>query len=149
MDSQQKELIGRAHLEMRLLQNGFEVASPARDRGIDLIAYSDEPGKPFQAVPIQMKAATKRSFAVERKYERRGIVFAYVWHILETPRLFLVPYKEAVALLPESSRQRDTWKNKGKWNISRPSKALATELLAYEDNFDVLRNAMSQMPASL
>jgi hypothetical protein len=40
-DTQVIELIGRNRLGSEILRDGLEVAVPARDRGIDLIAYSD------------------------------------------------------------------------------------------------------------
>ena len=39
VDSQLIEIIGRNRLINELLRGGLEVATPLRDRGIDLIAY--------------------------------------------------------------------------------------------------------------
>jgi hypothetical protein len=44
MDTQLTELIGRNWLVNELLRAGLEVATPLRDRGIDLIAYFDLEG---------------------------------------------------------------------------------------------------------
>jgi hypothetical protein len=140
LDKQQIELIGRAHLEMRLLQAGFEVARPARDKGIDLIAYTDVPGEPFHARPIQMKAASGKIFSLNRNYEGRGIVYAYLWDVLQHPRLFLVPYETAVGMLPAESAQTASWQQ-GQWYTGRPSAELRGHLERYEDNFDALRPA--------
>jgi len=41
MDDQLLEIVGKHRLTESLLDAGIEVAFPARDRGIDLIAYSD------------------------------------------------------------------------------------------------------------
>ena len=54
VDSQVIELLGRNRLVSELLRAGLEVAIPARDRGIDLIAYLDlidppDPAKPAAA----------------------------------------------------------------------------------------------------
>ena len=76
LDTQVIELLGRNRLVSELLRAGLEVAVPARDRGIDLIAYldlidpQDEAKDPasagrvqrFAARPIQMKAASQQSF---------------------------------------------------------------------------------------
>jgi hypothetical protein len=61
LDSQRVELIGRSKLEAQLIRNGFEVARPHRDRGIDLIAYLDRAGR-LSAAPIQMKASSGERF---------------------------------------------------------------------------------------
>jgi hypothetical protein len=62
MDAQVIELAGRNWLASELQRAGIEVARPERDRGIDLIAYSDldERVAKFVARPIQMKASGLR-----------------------------------------------------------------------------------------
>ena len=67
MDDQLLELCGRHRLTESLLKAGLEVAFPARDHGIDLIAYSDrnlQLGR-FVAMPIPMKAASEASFSID------------------------------------------------------------------------------------
>src|SRR5437660_905735 len=72
MDTQIVELLGRHQLINELLRAELEVAVPARDRGIDLIAYADLGTKveKFAACPIQMKAALSASFSIESKYQK-------------------------------------------------------------------------------
>src|SRR5262245_24121528 len=125
MDTQQIELVGRSWLESRLTRAGFEVARPARDKGIALIVFRDRPGARFHAVPIQMKAASAQVFSVEHKYLNRGIVMAYIWNALTAdPRLFLVPHDDAVTLLPAQTLATDSWTRDGRWVTTRPSKEL-------------------------
>lgn len=84
MDSQSTEIIGRNLLVSQLVRDGLEVARPERDRGVDLIAYLDldEAGGGFVAVPIQMKAATRATFGIARKYEKfDGMLLAHVWRV--------------------------------------------------------------------
>jgi hypothetical protein len=54
-DTQITELRGRHWLVGQLLQAQLEVATPTRDKYIDLIVYSV---RPFRSRPIQVKAAT-------------------------------------------------------------------------------------------
>lgn len=94
------ESIGRNYLVSQLVSAGLEVARPERDRGADLIAYVDldEAGGGFVACPIQMKAATKASFAVDRMYEKTTLLFAHVWRAA-TPdhaTVYALTYAEAV-----------------------------------------------------
>lgn len=58
------EVLGRAALTAALAGDGFEVARPERDIGVDLLAFTTAP---WIAVPLQMKAATGEVFSVERK----------------------------------------------------------------------------------
>jgi hypothetical protein len=84
MDKQTLEIIGRNRLVNELLIAGLEVAIPSRDRGIDLIAYRDlKIDTPtFMAIPIQMKAASKSSFSIDKKYAKiSNLVLAYVWGV--------------------------------------------------------------------
>lgn len=41
MDSQQLEIIGRQVLVKALIEADLEVATPLRDRGVDILAYED------------------------------------------------------------------------------------------------------------
>lgn len=138
LDPQQIELLGTAHLEAMLIKRGFEIARPIRDRGIDLIAFTDVMDQPFRAVPIQVKAASRRSFYIDKKYMGRNIIMAYVWHVLEIPRVFLVPYDEAVLLLSEKTRSTDSWRDKGIWAITNPGSEICKALEQYEDRYDLL-----------
>jgi hypothetical protein len=82
MDTQTIEFLGRNRLVDELLLAGLEVALPARDRGVDLIAYVDLESKvsSFVAFPIQMKAASTRAFSIDRKYSKiANLILAYVW----------------------------------------------------------------------
>ena len=65
-------------------QSPTNVAIPARDRGIDLIAYADLGTQVarFSACPIQLKAAIGGSFSVDRKYAKfPNLLIAYVWYL--------------------------------------------------------------------
>lgn len=81
MDSQVLEILGRNQLIGELLRAGLEVSLPIRDRGIDLIAYADlnSDVQKFPARPIQMKAASNRSFGLDQKYAKfPDLLIAYV-----------------------------------------------------------------------
>jgi hypothetical protein len=71
-NTQVVELIGRNRLGSEILRDGLDVAVPARDRGIDLIAYADLSSnvKTFIARSIQMKASSEASFSIDRQYKR-------------------------------------------------------------------------------
>lgn len=65
-EGQVVEAIGEGHAIAQFLREGFEVARPVRDRGVDLVAYRDT--HPFEAYPVQLKTATGRSFGIWKKY---------------------------------------------------------------------------------
>jgi hypothetical protein len=101
LDSQSVEIIGRARLVEQLLLGRVEVALPARDRGIDLIAYLDLDAT-FIACPIQMKAATGRAFSINAKYGKfPNLIHAFVWNIGSSAEIFALNQREAIAVADE------------------------------------------------
>ncbi len=130
MDSQTLELVGRHRLASELLQAGLEVAFPARDRGIDLIAYVDvDPaGSRFVARPIQMKAASRRSFGIFRKYEKfHDLLIAFVWNVdgAEPPETYALTYAECLAIGEEMGWTRTaSWLEHGDYGTTRPGRRL-------------------------
>ena len=103
IDPQVVELLGRNKLVSDLLRAGLEVALPMRDHGVDLIAYADL--RPmvdrFVARPIQMKAALKGSFGINRKYSKiRDLIIAYVWSIGDPrePTIYTLRHDETVVV---------------------------------------------------
>lgn len=132
LDSQQVELVGRAALEAELIRNGFEVARPYRDKGIDLLVFLDEPTKPFAALPIQMKSSTGTMFGVWRKYEKMtGLILVHVWNVQTSPRFFLMTYAEAAALIPQRQKSSASWNKpllKGAWSWPKAPRPIATQL---------------------
>lgn len=86
MDSQQIEILGRHILIDQLLQADLEVATPLRDRGVDLLCYReiDEQAGSFRALPIQLKAASRQVFGIYRKYARiNDLLIAFVWNVAD------------------------------------------------------------------
>lgn len=130
MDTQTLELVGRHRLASELLTAGIEVAFPSRDRGIDLIAYLDlgGPGGRFLARPIQMKAASRRSFSIHRKYEKFGdLLLAYVWHVdgQEPPETYALTCAEATAIGDEMGWLRTaSWTEQGAYSTTQPGTRL-------------------------
>jgi hypothetical protein len=135
-DTQVVELIGRNRLGSEILRDGLDVAVPARDRGIDLIAYSDllSNVKKFVARPIQMKASSEASFSIDRKYKRvANLIIAYVWHVHDPNATvtYALTYKEALTIAKKCwGRAKGTsasWK-RGRYSTSAPSLRLRTLL---------------------
>ena len=136
LDTQMVELLGRQRLMSELILSGLEVAVPSRDRGVDLVAYIDlvkQTGR-FVAKPIQMKAASRRSFGVKRKYKKISIlVLAYVWH-LDDPEhscTYALTYDEAETIARKMGWTKTaSWKRSG-YNTNNPSRRLLELLQPY------------------
>lgn len=103
LGSQLVELLGRHRLMSELLEAGLEVATPVRDRGIDLIAYVDLDAEipSFAALPIRMKAATGSCFGLDREHAQfPGLILAYVWNLSDPARAvtYALTYREAAVV---------------------------------------------------
>ena len=134
MDTQTIELLGRHRLANELLQAGLEVASPLRDRGVDLIAYADidkQVGR-FVAKPIQMKAASQRSFGIWQKYLKiHNLIFAFVWNLdgKAEAETYALTSDEAIAVGTAMGWTRTpSWLQDGGYSTTRPG-AKMCELL--------------------
>jgi hypothetical protein len=136
MDTQTLELVGQHRLASELLQAGLEVAFPTRDRGVDLIAYADisQAGR-FIAKPIQLKAASRRSFGIWKKYEKfPELILAFVWHVdgKEDPETYAVTYDESVAIGEVMGWTRTAaWITHGGYDTTRPGAKLRERLKPY------------------
>jgi hypothetical protein len=145
LDSQQKELLSTAYVEARLIREGFEIARPIRDKGIDIIVYDEQPGSSFRAVPIQLKSYRDEGFAVSSKYLDRDLVMIYVWHAFElAPRLIVIGHEEMLGLLSPTLRETRSWVEGGGWSQTRIAAPLRDELLKYENNWTLIRRRLDR-----
>jgi hypothetical protein len=136
MDTQLVELIGRQHLTSELLRAGLEVATPIRDRGIDLIAYSDIDKRltRFASCPIQMKAAMTRPFSLATKYAKvRNLLIAYVWNLNDLSKTvtYALTYQEALAVAETLGWTRTGSWQRGAYSTTRPSAKIVKLLEPY------------------
>jgi hypothetical protein len=133
VDSQVIELLGRHRLSDELLRAGLEVAFPARDRGVDLIAYADlgRQVTKFVAKPIQMKAASSRAFSLNQKYVKiSDLIVAYVWNLADpkSAATFALTYPEALAVADAMGwTKTPSWRS-GSYTTSHPSARLVAKL---------------------
>ena len=130
MNSQIVELIGRNWLVNELLRANLEVALPLRDRGIDLIAFADlyTHVQSFIARPIQMKAASNKSFGIHKKYAQfPNLILAYVWYLNDPSKTFTygLTYEEAVEVADEMGYTKTpTWLEEGAYSNQKPGEKL-------------------------
>jgi hypothetical protein len=103
---------------------------PERDRGIDLIAYADLDStvSSFIARPIQMKAASKANFSIDRKYEKfPDLILAFVWHLdsPEDARTYALSYGEALSISERLGwTTTPSWIERGRYSTQKPSHEL-------------------------
>jgi hypothetical protein len=141
VDTQVTELLGRHRLADELLRAGLEVAWPARDRGIDLIAYADlgKQVKNFVAKPIQMKAASTQAFSLFQKYTKiSDLILAYVWNLADPKSAvtFALTYPEALGVADSMGWTKTASWATGGYSNSRPGAQLRALLSPFEMTSD-------------
>jgi hypothetical protein len=137
MDKQIIEILGRDRLLDELLRARLEVAFPCIDRGIDLIAYIDDPDLgSFIARPIQMKAARDSCFGLDKKYKKiSGLIIAYVWFLScsTKSKTYAMSYAEALSIAEIMGwTKTDSWLNKDSYVNTHPGKKLLNLLEPFE-----------------
>jgi len=136
-DSQRVELLGRNRLIDELLRDNLEVALPIRDRGIDLIAYADrfENVSAYVARPIQMKAAWKQAFAIDRKYEKfPGLLIAYVWNLSSQNNAvtYAMTFSQSCSIAEKMGWTRTASWERGNYVSNAPGKRLIELLKPFQ-----------------
>jgi hypothetical protein len=127
MDTQTIERVGQHRLASDLLRAGLEVAFPTRDRGVDLIAYLDvgENLGRFVARPIQLKAASQRSFGIWKKYLKfNELIFAFVWNLDGKcePETYALTCSEAISIGDVMGWTKTaSWNDNGGYSTTSPS----------------------------
>jgi hypothetical protein len=133
-DSQQVEIFGRSALTAQLVADGLEVATPERDIGIDLLAYTLDP---WGVVPVQMKCSRNAVFSVHRKYSRfPGLLMVYVWNVgSEDVEFYAMAWDEAHAIADRLGWTRTrSWEEGpqgGGYGTTRPSARVREELAVH------------------
>ena len=142
-DTQIIELLGKVRLIKHLAEAGLksedklEIAEPVRDKGIDLIIYYYGKGGKFLAKPVQLKAASKKSFPLNKKYSKiPGLLMVYVWGCNGEGEeaIYAMTYDEAHNILKGKSTATNTssWKNKGYYAATKPSEELIKSMEKYK-----------------
>jgi len=122
MDSQQVEIAGKSILTSLFVSENIEVAKPVRDKGIDLIIYSNKSSDKFNAIPIQLKASTNKGFSIDSKYAKfPNLHMAYVWNVGDPQKseIFIISYQQAVQLTNALTKY---FTKHGNYAVTRPSK---------------------------
>ena len=110
---------GEAWVAAQLLRRGFNVAYPALDKGVDLIAYRE--GNLCCSVPIQVKTASKQLYRFHKSVFRvPGIVLVQVWHMESVPQCYIFNDIERVEEALGEHAATPSWTVDGVWRTGNP-----------------------------
>jgi hypothetical protein len=135
---------GEAAVLARLLLEGFRMARPVVDRGVDLVVLSRDAER---AVPLQIKAVrTPRLHFRRAWFEPVDVVLVLAW--LDDPhhRFFVFDGIAGVEAFLGQSAERPTWRSRGIWDITSPGPSHQARLAPFEGAFDVIRRRLSAPP---
>ena len=121
-------LIGKAGemlVAAELMRRGVEVAYPASDVGVDLLAYQLDRGQAVAGkfVPIQVKARSATGYAFFKSWFERapGVVLVHVWHVAETPEFYIFRDLQDVEAALDSHAKSASWREKGGYSQTNPT----------------------------
>ena len=139
-------LIGKAGellVAAELMRRGVEVAHPASDVGVDLLAYSLRPGEAVARsfIPIQVKTHSGIGYSFQKAWFKRssGIMLVLVWHVQTKPEFYVFRDVVAVerALGPVYTASK-SWTPNGAYRITNPSQDALERLRPYSNGWDVI-----------
>jgi hypothetical protein len=119
-------LIGKAGellVAAELMRRGVEVAHPASDVGVDLLAYRlrEGHGVPAKIVPIQVKAYSDSGYVFHKRWFERapGVVLVSVWLTASTPEFYVL---ESILRVEEAlggHAGKPSWQDRGVWSSTK------------------------------
>ena len=104
-----------------LLRRHIDVAYPAFDGGVDLIAYR---GHNFEkALPIQVKARSATCYDFEKRwFDVRRIVLVQVWYVTTQPEFYIFRnVADVESALGSRHILTASWAARGAYNVTNPS----------------------------
>jgi hypothetical protein len=134
---------GEALVAAELLRKHIDVAYPAFDGGVDLIAYSEHNFE--RVVPIQVKARSKTCYTFQRSWFEgiQGLVLVQVWNVIATPQFYIFENLRDVedALGPRHANTA-SWKERGVYNVTSPNEEQFKRMQPHLNRWDRIESKL-------
>jgi len=145
-------LIGKAGellVAAELMRRGVEVAYPASDVGVDLLAYRLAPRHPAPDcfVPIQVKARSSSGYNFQRSWFDRvpGIVLVHVWHVATIPEYYVL---ESIARAEEAlgpiHAASPSWRTGGGYSVTIAGTEARARMQVHRDRWERITDQLSR-----
>jgi hypothetical protein len=133
---------GEAFVAAELLKREIDVAYPAYDGGVDLLAYREHLFE--KVVPIQVKSGSDHSFAFMKSWFRiQSIVLIHVWHVRTVPEYYIFgSVKEVEDVLAEHALSA-SWSKRGKYSITNPNEEHFARMQPYRNRWATIIDRLS------
>jgi len=134
---------GEALVAAELLRRQVNVAVPAYDGGVDLIAYHEMDMR--RVVPIQVKARSSTCYNFQREwFSVPGIVLVQVWHTTTHPEFYIFGnLSDVEAALGPAHAASASWTEKGGYNVTTPGPDAIERMRPHRDRWDRITNRLS------
>jgi hypothetical protein len=140
---------GELLVAAELMRRGVEVAYPASDVGIDLLAYRLVRGKiaANKFVPIQVKTRSASGYFFQKDWFDRapGLVLVHVWWVSETPEFYVFQNLEEVEEALGSHAKTGSWQAKGGYSVTEATKRHDELMRRHKNKW---KRIIDQLPAS-
>ena len=126
-----------------LLRRHIDVAYPAYDGGVDLIAYREH--NFGCVVPIQVKTRSGTNFTFQKAWFRiKGLVLVQVWYATTTPEFYIFnTIAQVEDTLGPPTVQTNSWQVRGRWHVGNPTDDHKQRMQAHRNKWDRITDALN------
>jgi hypothetical protein len=123
-----------------LMRRGVEIAHPASDVGVDLLAYRLDTGMRTarKFVPIQVKAYSGPGYQFHKSWFDRAtdLALVVVNNLATDPKFYVFSSIEDVEAAIGNHALTGSWMLRGIWTVTTPSKPDVALLLPHRDRWE-------------
>lgn len=131
-----------------LMRRGVEVAHPASDVGVDLLAYRLIPGKAVAGkfVPIQVKTRSTSGYAFYKSWFERapGLMLVHVWNVAVKPEFYVFGNLKDVELALDTHALSESWKTKGGYSVTDATERHRLLMQAHADKWERITQELNR-----
>jgi hypothetical protein len=146
-------LIGKAGetlVAAELMRRGIEIAYPASDVGVDLLAYRLEIGRATAGkfIPIQVKARAKSGYNFQKSWFTRapGVMLIHVWYVATTPQFYVFRDLQDVEAALDEHAKSSSWHDRGGYSVTNTTEKHLALMQPHRDQWDRIINQLSDLP---
>jgi len=136
-------LVGKAGemlVAAELMRKGIEIAHPASDVGVDLLAYRLQAKQKVATkfVPVQVKTRSETGYAFLRSWFDRcpGVALVHVWHVATVPEFYVFGCLRHVHDALGERINTPSWIERGIWTENKASIGAVQRMKDHRDRWD-------------
>ena len=132
---------GELLVAAELMRKGVEVAIPASDVGVDLLAYRLRAGEKTAGkfVPVQVKTYSGTGYRFLKSWFEGapGLALVSVWHVVDTPQFYIFASRDEVEEALGNHVHAPSWTGpRGIWTETEANSAAVTRMQAHRDRWE-------------